>query len=321
MGHKNYSHGRFTPHPVNGNMLSISRSLACLVRHTPLYEVDENGNPIVVKPAGIRLTRDQIQGWAPHTVPYLVKKHKPLAVSEIQTAMVDELFVHMADAGDVETAKAAMIMLVEQTFNDPKMLLLKDLCGVTQASLNHFQQKPDLLKAFLMISGKGYGLAEHSVNVMAASMIFAFNALGDQTERYDLCIAALLHDLGRIDLPDHLILPSGELEDDEFALVRRHPKRGVEKLKDKGLAPELLRGIGEHHERVDGTGYPDGLRQVSIMGQILGLADSFDALTGYARPDQGIVRPLDALRQLKEEADQGKFDHFFFTSFAYSLAS
>ena len=116
-------------------------------------------------------------------------------------------------------------------------------------------------------------------------------------------------------------MPACDLNEEEFALVQAHPKAGLAKLSDKGFPPNVLRGIAEHHERIDGTGYPDGLRQVSIMGQILGLADSFDALTGYARPHKGIIRPLDALRQLKEEADLGKFDHFFFTSFAYSLAS
>ena len=192
----NSRQSRFTPHPVNGNMLAISRKLACLLRHTPLYEVDDAGNPIVVKAAGIRLAPAHIQDWGPDLVPHLAVKHKALAVSEIQNAMVDELLVNMADSGDVETAKSAMILLVEQTFSDPKMVFLQDLCGITRASLEHFQEHPDMLKAFLMISGKGYTLAEHSVNVMAASMIFALNSLGGQAERLDLCMAALLHDVG-----------------------------------------------------------------------------------------------------------------------------
>ena len=314
-------HSRFSPHPANSHMLAITKRLACLLRHTPLYLVDETGAPSVIKAAGIKLTSEQIMAWGADTIPHLAAKHKALAISEIQNAIFDELLVKMSDTGDLETAKAAMILMVEQTFQDPKMVLLQDLCGATQASLQYFQHNPDVLKAFMMISGGGYSLAEHSVNVMAAAMIFALSSLGSQDERLDLCLAALLHDVGCMDLPGHLALPSRDMRGNDFALVCRHPQLGVKKLKDKGLAPNVLRGIAEHHERIDGTGYPDGLRQVSIMGQILGLADTFDALTGSARPPEKIVRPLDALRKLKEEADQGKFDHFFFTSFAYSLAS
>ena len=277
MGSKGSSHSRFTPHPVNGHVLAIPPELACLLRHTPLYRVDEAGNPTVLKTAGIRLTQDQIMDWGPDAIPHLVAKHKALAVSEIQNAMADELLVNMSRTGDVETAKAAMIMLVEQTFIDPKMVLLRDLCGLTRAALDYFQESPEMLKAFMMISGQGYSLAEHSVNVLAAAMIFSLSSLGNQTERFDLCLAALLHDVGCMDLPGHLALPAWNLGQEDFELVCRHPKLGVEKLKDKGFNDNILRAITEHHERIDGTGYPDGLRQVSIMGQILGLADSFDA--------------------------------------------
>lgn len=96
--------------------------------------------------------------------------------------------------------------------------------------------------------------------------------------------SALLHDIGKIGVPDGVLLKDGKLSDEEFALIKYHPVLGEKILlriePPDAMAP-LLPGVRSHHERFDGKGYPDGLAGVSIplFGRIIAVADAFDAMT------------------------------------------
>jgi HD-GYP domain-containing protein (c-di-GMP phosphodiesterase class II) len=96
--------------------------------------------------------------------------------------------------------------------------------------------------------------------------------------------AALVHDVGKLAVPDRILLKPGPLDPDEYEIVKRHAALSAEIVGD-ALAPEQVAWIRGHHERPDGTGYPDGLAGPEIPdgAAILALADAFDVMTG-ARP-------------------------------------
>ena len=91
---------------------------------------------------------------------------------------------------------------------------------------------------------------------------------------------ALLHDIGKISIPDNILNKPGRLTDEEFAIMKTHSQRGYEILKEISIAPELAQGAGFHHERQDGKGYPNGLQKEDIpeVAQIIAVADTFDAM-------------------------------------------
>jgi HD-GYP domain-containing protein (c-di-GMP phosphodiesterase class II) len=94
-------------------------------------------------------------------------------------------------------------------------------------------------------------------------------------------IAGLLHDVGKIGIPDKILRKPGSLTVEEFAEVKKHPAIGQKILQNAHLLDLELAGIAEHHERVDGTGYPRELtgKEISIAGRIVAVADVFDAFT------------------------------------------
>ena len=102
---------------------------------------------------------------------------------------------------------------------------------------------------------------------------------------YHLKIGSLLHDVGKIGVADQIIGKAGKLTDEEFASMRLHPTIGARILSQVRLLHLELPAIVEHHERVDGVGYPYGLagNQISLFGRIVATADVFDAMTS-ARP-------------------------------------
>ena len=100
-------------------------------------------------------------------------------------------------------------------------------------------------------------------------------------ERQSLRVAALLHDIGTLLVPDHILSKPGRLTEAEYDKVRTHPDAGVEILAPIGLPDRVLAMVRHHHERWDGTGYPGGLAREAIPlgARILAVADAFDAIT------------------------------------------
>ena len=99
----------------------------------------------------------------------------------------------------------------------------------------------------------------------------------------DIYMMALLHDVGKIGVPDAVINKPGRLTEDEFALINEHPAKGARILKNIKEMPELVIGVRWHHERYDGNGYPDGLsgKDIPEEARIIAVADAYDAMSSY----------------------------------------
>jgi len=97
----------------------------------------------------------------------------------------------------------------------------------------------------------------------------------------DLYISGLLHDIGKIGVPEQILSKETRLTDEEFAQIRLHPLRGADILKNLPEFDECLKGVKYHHERYDGKGYPEGLKgeEIPLIAAIVAVADTYDAMT------------------------------------------
>jgi len=91
----------------------------------------------------------------------------------------------------------------------------------------------------------------------------------------------LLHDVGKVAVPDSILFKTGKLTAEEYALIERHPVIGSEILREVEFLAEAVQVVRHHHERWDGTGYPDGLRgeEIPLSARVFAVADALDALT------------------------------------------
>lgn len=146
-------------------------------------------------------------------------------------------------------------------------------------------------------------LAGHSAGVSRVASRIG-RALSLPQEQLDaLEIGALLHDVGKIGIPDRILHKPGGLTDDEYAIVKRHPTIGVEIVASIPALAAALPAIRHHHERFDGHGYPDGLRaeDIPIVARVVAAADAFDSMT-RERP-YGSPRPVGAaLEEITRQA-------------------
>ncbi len=102
--------------------------------------------------------------------------------------------------------------------------------------------------------------------------------------------------------------------------MKTHPTIGHEiiRLKNK-IGGEVALGALEHHEKLDGSGYPKGTRNISYVGQLLGIIDCYEALTNEDRPYRRARQPLETLKFLKDDVEGSKFNREIFEKFCYSL--
>lgn len=151
--------------------------------------------------------------------------------------------------------------------------------------------------------------AGHSIRVGDLSAELG-SALGlPKPALHHLRVGGLLHDIGKIGIPDTILLKPGGLTDEERRLIQQHPTIGLRILESAQLPREVLQIVGGHHERINGSGYPLGLsaEEISVFPRIAMVADVYDALT-TDRPYRSGLSPQEAIRTLWREAEAGLMD-------------
>jgi diguanylate cyclase (GGDEF)-like protein len=141
----------------------------------------------------------------------------------------------------------------------------------------------------------------HWASLMARQLDFS-----SETQRA-VRIAGLLHDVGKIAVPDSILRKPGRLNDDEFQIMQQHPVFGALIVKDVPNLPEVLGGIKHHHERWDGKGYPEKLNRedIPLLGRLLAVPDCFSAMT-TDRPYRKALTWVEAM----DEIEKGKGTQF-----------
>ena len=121
----------------------------------------------------------------------------------------------------------------------------------------------------------------HSERVALLSRHLAHEAGLSDTEVEQVYMAGLLHDVGKIGVPESVLQKAGKLTAEEFDAMKKHPEIGARILQDVRQIKQIVPGVLHHHERFDGKGYPMGLsgQDIPLMGRIICLADGFDAMT------------------------------------------
>lgn len=165
-------------------------------------------------------------------------------------------------------------------------------------------RNPDALACMTRMREKDAYLMEHSVNVSIIMTIFARHLRLDREIIHQLATGALLHDLGKIGVPDPVLNKPGRLDDSEMQQMRDHVTLGHEVLKRSGqLSPISLQVVEDHHERLDGSGYPNGktAEQLDQYSRMITIVDTYDAITA-TRCYQTARSPVTAFKILRAES-------------------
>lgn len=147
----------------------------------------------------------------------------------------------------------------------------------------------------------------HSMRVAQYSGEIARRSGYSEQEQKEIYMAGLLHDVGKIGVPDAIINKPSRLTDEEYSMIKNHPVMGARILKNITELPSLVTGARWHHERYDGKGYPDGLSGEAIpeAARIIAVADAYDAMTSN-RSYRGVL----SQEYVRGEIEKGKGTQF-----------
>jgi len=158
----------------------------------------------------------------------------------------------------------------------------------------------------------------HSVAVCALMISLAHHLGLDEEQTRLAGIGGLMHDLGKALMPTDILQKPGKLTDAEFITVKKHPQAGAAVLQKNGADPEVIDIALHHHEKINGSGYPDGLTSddISLLARMGAICDVYDAVTSE-RPYKKAWDPAYALQAMAKWA--GHFDNKVFAIFVKSV--
>lgn len=160
----------------------------------------------------------------------------------------------------------------------------------------------------------------HSMNVTLICSSFASWLNLSPDDMQQLLLAAMLHDIGKLQIPKEIIHKPTALSKEEFMMIQKHPLLGYELTKDLNLDSRITDAILMHHERCDGTGYPyhRSSNEVTEFAKIIAIADVYDAMTSK-RIYRNQICPFDVIQNFEREGFQ-KYDAAYLLPFLESLA-
>ncbi|MCA0359686.1 MAG: HD domain-containing protein [Armatimonadetes bacterium] len=226
-----------------------------------------------------------------------------------QAGVCESILAFTLDVTATIQARLAMQSAYDEV--EHKNKLLSDALSELERNLESVVRA--LVKA---VEAKDPYTAGHSERVMQYS-VWLGQAIGlGPYELRILELGTLVHDVGKIGIPDAILTKPDRLTDEEFEIIRRHPVYGVNIIGNIGLFKECLPIVRWHHERLDGRGYPDGLKadEIPLLVRISAIADIFDAMTSTRAYRSGLALET-VLETMNGVAERGEIDAHLFAVF------
>ncbi|MES9831476.1 MAG: HD-GYP domain-containing protein [Candidatus Thiodiazotropha sp. DIVDIV] len=181
---------------------------------------------------------------------------------------------------------------------------------VVEQMLGSIFRNQDAFLGLTRIRDMDHYTFEHSIGVSALMIAFARKLGLDESVIWEVGVGGILHDIGKLKVPDRILNKPGRLTEDEFSVMKGHVGFGTRLVDEADAIPRnALRVLMQHHERLNGTGYPGRLsgEEISLYGKMAAIVDVYDAITSDRVYHKGKM-PSVVLRQLIEWSGLGMFD-------------
>jgi len=252
------------------------------------------------------------------------RKNEAPTIEEVSTTVEETIKTvplkeEMAAAKETlaKAKQATMEMLQEARMGNS--VSAKDVAPIVDEISQSVSRNSNAMLTVTRMKSKDDYTYLHSVAVCAL-MIALGKQINYQGDYHSLGMAGLLHDVGKMAIPDEILNKPGKLTDEEFDIVKNHPVSGWEILKNSDDVDEIALDVClHHHERVDGNGYPDKLSgdKLSLVARMAAVCDVYDAITSNRCYKDGWA-PADALKKMAEWKD-GHFDEQIFQAFVKTV--
>lgn len=241
-------------------------------------------------------------------------------VDEYSTEEIEDIIKPELRQKAIQTVKNHFANVEKMLTSNDSKKSFSDLIKLAEELIDEVTSKNNILVNLVDIKSMDNYTYQHCVNVAVLSLILGIKLQLLKSELLDLCIGAMLHDIGKVFIPKEIIIKPGALTDTEYEIIKSHPTKGYDYLKNIFEISTTSRLIVlQHHERVNGSGYPYGkdCDKINLLSKIVSIADVYDALTS-ARPYRKALCPNDAIEYIL--ANSGTlFDHSLVQTFMATI--
>jgi HD-GYP domain-containing protein (c-di-GMP phosphodiesterase class II) len=276
-----------TPFLLQGFNIADDADIEAIMAHCEYVYIDMMRTEIVHTPTASVHTKSMPSRKNP-TV--LEKDMRAAEETRAQTSKLIKTFVdeiRFGQSPDIQLAKSAVAECVASVVRNPEAMMF-----------------------MTRLRGKDEYTSQHAFNVCIYSIVIG-RLLGlDNVKLENLGTCGMLHDMGKVMIPDHIINKAGKLDDDEMAIIQTHAEGGRDILMSgRNIFSGTVDVAYGHHENLDGTGYPRGLEgfQMNVNSKIVAVVDKYDAITSQ-RPYRPEIDHLSAVSILNKMAKENKID-------------
>lgn len=299
-------------------LIPIKKSHIMLYNDFSLYYISKDGEPLLYKATDKKLDREMLEkNQYPQF--FISKDDEASILKKLQSVLNIKLAKAISSKG-VKAIKQGLCQIVEEALQGPLEISLFSLPETIEILFYGVKKNSDLLHAIAAMNSNSTKIIEHSVNVLALTSQYCFfkKYSDDEIKRFALC--ALLHDIGTSHIDKNIIETDEKLTDKEYAILKTHTIKGYRDMRlypsfDKSISLTIL----EHHELLDGSGYPNGIKNISFEAQVIGLIDSYEPLKYRNKKFRAVLEPYDALQIIKTDVLQGKYNKQVFVDLCSCL--
>jgi putative nucleotidyltransferase with HDIG domain len=291
-------------------------------RDVELFNKIDGKGFVLYKRAGIMLSDLRLVHGTHPEVLYIRQTDRLRGLQEAQKGFNSELENYIKTENPTKV-KETVINVVQETLTEPRSGSLEGVSDTVSILVSDCVKEGNVIKNLIDMTHKDYSVVLHSINVMAFALGFASHMNYSQDQAKVLGLGALLHDVGKTKINRNLLAAPRKLSDEEFEEIKRHTTVGFNILMEcKFSHKDISLTALEHHEKMDGSGYPNGKQKISQQAKIVGIIDCYEALTTDDRPYREAMGPFDTLDEvIGEEVSAGKFDKDIYVEFIKSLGS
>jgi len=275
---------------------------------TRLYYKDTSDRFFLYKDAGTTLSQMRVDT---SKIPdlYINENDKLESVKEMQLILNKQIKEDIR-SGKISSVKNALVDLMTETLSEPRSGSLRGVSETIEILIDGYSKQPNFFSTLSTISTNDYTTAIHSINVCAMALGICFKMGYNNYEIKEVGLAAMLHDAGKIYISKKILNAPRRLTSAEFKTMRQHSFHGYRILKEAGFDDKTCQVAYQHHERLNGTGYPKGLKSNKIdkTSQLIGLIDFYEAITNHDRAYRRADVPIDAFGIIKKCVEKEELD-------------
>lgn len=249
-----------------------------------------------------------------------LQQASPIPSPSPKTSLAPSLKEELNEAKLLRSKIRAVMANVMDSLERELAIKTAELSPIIDDTLASLERNNQALMNLAHLSRKTQKLADHAFSTFCLSLNLATYLKLTKDEQHVLGLAALMHEAGWTQLPQQLLGKRTAYSPTELKLIHTHIANGRKLLKKADLPELVLRIIDEHHELVDGSGYPNGLNAEKLhpLSLLLSVVDRYDEMVHQLTDKPGML-PTNALRKLYVEADAGKYDKQTVTALIASL--